>query len=100
MYKAIYAALAVTPLVILSGCATMGAGPSGSYEVVGVEEGDMLKLRAGPGTGFDVIAGFPNGAVLRLNGCERTGGTRWCKAASKDGRALDGYVSFAYLRKI
>ncbi|PVA11968.1 peptide-binding protein [Pelagivirga sediminicola] len=97
MHKAIFAALAILPFA-LSACAPMG-GPMGYYEVFGVEEGDMLKLRAGPGTGFDVIAGLPNGTVLRLNGCERTGGTRWCEAAMKDGPALNGYVSWAYLRK-
>ncbi len=96
MHRSVLAALALT----LAGCAPMGGGPYGDYEVAGVEDGDMLKLRAGPGTGFDVIAGLPNGTVLRLAGCERTGGTRWCRATAQEARGLSGYVSWAYLREL
>ena len=34
------------------------------FEVYGVAEGDMLKMRGGPGTGFDVWVGLPNGTVV------------------------------------
>jgi len=70
------------------------------YRVSDVEAGDMLKLRAGPGIGFRVILGIPNGTVLRIYSCEQTGGTRWCKASVKGSSAVSGYVSWAYLRKI
>ncbi len=76
------------------------AASLGQYEVFGVEDGDMLKLRAGPGTGFNVIAGFPNGTVLRVHSCEQTGGTRWCRVSLKRARGLKGFVSWAYLRKL
>ncbi|MCA0873724.1 SH3 domain-containing protein [Seohaeicola saemankumensis] len=70
------------------------------YEVGGVEADDMLKLRAGPGVGFKVIVGLPNGTVLRVYSCEQTGGTRWCKVALKQAPGLKGYVSWAYLREM
>ena len=76
------------------------AGPYGRYEVFGVEEGDMLKLQAGPGTGFIVIVGLPNGTALRVHSCEQTGSTRWCRVSLDRARGLKGYVSWAYLRKI
>ena len=110
MRYAISAMLGAILLGGLAACAPVGggpvslgglnAGPAGTYEVSGVEEGDMLKLRAGPGTGFRVITGLPNGTVVRVLDCERTGGTRWCKAVLQEARGLDGYVSYAYLKRL
>lgn len=84
---------------------TLGAAPAtaaslGKYEVFGVGDGDMLKMRGGPGTGFIVIVGLPNGAVLRVRSCQQTGGTRWCKVSLDRAPGLKGYVSWAYLRKL
>ena len=76
------------------------AASLGRYEVFGVEDGDMLKLRAGPGIGFNVIVGLPNGTALQVHNCEQTGGTRWCRVSLQRARGLKGYVSWAYLRKI
>ncbi|MFW2589043.1 SH3 domain-containing protein [Sagittula sp. SSi028] len=66
-------------------------------EVIGVDEDDMLKLRAGPGTGFVVIVGLPNGTIVRVRDCERTGATKWCEVALDVAPGLRGYVSDAYL---
>ncbi len=79
---------------------TAAAASLGWYEVFGVEDGDMLKLRAGPGIGFNVIVGLPNGTALRVHSCEQTGGTRWCRVSLERARGLKGYVSWAYLQKI
>ncbi len=100
MRKAIIAALASGML-----CVTLGAEPAtaaslGRYEVTGVESGDMLKMRGGPGIGYSVIVGLPNGTVLRVHSCQQTGGTRWCKVSLERARGLKGYVSWAYLRKL
>lgn len=84
--------------------ATLCAGPASAgwrklYEVHGVDEGDMLKMRGGPGTGFDVIVGLPNGTLVRLRDCTQTGGTRWCKVALDRAPGLTGFVSWAYLQE-
>ncbi len=100
MRRAIFAAFAAVALIAVPGCDPAGGGPRGYYEVTGVEADDMLKMRAGPGTGFRILAGIPNGSVLRVHSCERTGGTRWCKVSSKQSPGLRGYVSYAYLRQI
>lgn len=76
------------------------AAPFGRYEVFGVQGEDMLKMRAGPGVGYIVIVGLPNGTVLRVHSCEQTGSTRWCSVSLDRARALKGYVSWAYLRKL
>lgn len=69
------------------------------HEVFGVGEEDMLKLRAGPGTGFVVIVGLPDGTVVRVKRCDRTGPTRWCEVALDAAPSLRGWVSDAYLRE-
>lgn len=98
MRKVVTATLAAIMLGALS--APAQAGSRGLHEVVGVEGDDMLKMRAGPGTGYKIMLGLPNGTVLRLHGCDQTGGTRWCKVSLKQARGLKGYVSWAYLRKL
>ncbi len=35
-------------------------------KVAGVEVNNMLKLRAGPGVGYRIIVGLPNGNMLRM----------------------------------
>lgn len=77
----------------------VNAGPSGVYEVSGVEKDDMLKMRAGPGTGYKIILGLPNGTVLRVHDCDQTGSTRWCEVSLKNARSLKGFVSWGYLRE-
>ena len=85
---------------IVSGCGQPSAGISpGRYEVFGVEEGDMLKLRAGPGTGFVELLGMPNGTEVDVGRCESTGPTRWCAVTLAEARDVRGYASYAYLRR-
>lgn len=82
----------------LIGGTVPGTAHAGTAEVVGVEPGDMLKMRAGPGTGYKVILGLPNGTMLRTHSCDRVGGTPWCKVSLKQARGLKGYVAGHYLR--
>jgi uncharacterized protein YraI len=100
MPRAMLAGLILTILGVAIDTKPTIAEPNGYYEVVGVEGDDMLKMRSGPGTGFGIIVGLPNGTVVRLHGCDQTGGTRWCKVSLKQSRGLRGYVSWAYLKKI
>ena len=67
--------------------------------VAGVGSDDMLKLRAGPGTGYRVLLGLPDGTVLVMRGCQRIGGTPWCEVRLAGVRGLTGYVSGHYLRR-
>jgi len=99
MRKAIFGALAAVMLGAVPGAEPAHASSVGYYEVVGVEDDDMLKMRAGPGTGYNVIVGLPNGTVLRIHNCEQIGGTQWCKVSLKQSRGLKGYVSWHYLQK-
>ncbi len=92
------------PMILAAAlCGTLAAPvqaePRGLYEVSGVEAEDMLKMRAGPGVGYRIIVGLPNGTELWVQGCERSGSTSWCKVSLKEARTLRGYVSGAYLKR-
>ncbi|MFC7703635.1 SH3 domain-containing protein [Plastorhodobacter daqingensis] len=100
MRKTILAALAVVVLSVSAGTGPAAAASPGRYEVHGVEGDDMLKMREGPGTGYVVIVGLPNGAVVRVHSCQQTGSTRWCSVTLERARSLRGYVSAAYLRRM
>ena len=91
MRKAILLAVASAMLATLIPAGSAVAAPFGYYEVTGVDDDDMLKMRAGPGIGYKVILGLPNGT--------QTGGTRWCEVSLKGARSVKGHVSWAYLRE-
>lgn len=100
MRKAIFVALAAGMLGAVTGAQPATAASLGRHEVYGVDDDDMLKMRGGPGTGYIVIVGLPNGTVVRVYDCTQTGGTRWCEVSLDRARGLRGFVSWAYLRKL
>jgi len=100
MHKVIIVLLSVLILGAVPSAHAAGDGARGLFEVVGVEDDDMLKMRAGPGTGYRIVLGLPNGTVLRLHECDQTGSTRWCKVSLKQSRRVKGYVSWAYLKEM
>ena len=89
-------------LVVALAMAGAVAGPSVAESrhvvVTGVGADDMLRLRAGPGTGFRVVVGLPDGTRLINRGCARVGGTPWCEVRLAEARGLRGYVSGHYLQ--
>jgi uncharacterized protein YraI len=100
MNKFIFTFIAAQALGTACGAGPAMAEPSGYYQVTGVEGDDLLKMRAGPGVGYKIVVGLPNGTAVWVNTCERSGSTSWCKVSLKQARRLKGYVSSAYLRKM
>ncbi|AUC53721.1 peptide-binding protein [Sagittula sp. P11] len=102
MRKVILGAMvpAVAAALVLAGATPAAAQWRERYEVFGVEGDDMLKMREGPGTGYVVIVGLPNGTVVRVLDCQRTGATKWCEVGLDRAMGLRGFVSEAYLRKM
>ena len=86
-------------LLAIMGAAPVLANWIGPYEVYGVQGDDMLKLRAGPGTGYVVLLGLPNGTLVRIMTCQLVGGTNWCKVYLDGAPAMKGFVSDGYLRE-
>jgi uncharacterized protein YraI len=81
-------------LMLVGGCdATTGR----SVVVKGTAEEEFLKLRAGPGLGFSIIMGLPDGTRLTRYGCVTEVGQLWCQVSLKDSPAVKGYVSADYI---
>jgi uncharacterized protein YraI len=79
---------------MMSGC---GGGVGNRAVVEGAGPDDLLKLRAGPGLGFNIIMGLPDGTLLIRRGCVVEMGQSWCQVALADAPAVTGYVSEDYL---
>lgn len=88
--------LALTP--VLAACAGDAVGP-GSRVVVERAGGELLKLRAGPGLGYRVVLGLPDGTALMRHDCVTEVGQLWCRVSLADAPRLTGYVSADYLTK-
>ena len=61
---------------------------------------DLLKLRAGPGLGYRVIMGLPDGTALNRRGCVTEVGQLWCEVSLASSPDVTGYVSADYISGI
>ncbi len=81
-------------LLLLGGC----AGPFGERVVVkGAGPAELLKLRAGPGLGYKVLLGIPDGTQLTRRDCVTKEGQLWCRVSLASAPRVSGYVSADYL---
>lgn len=85
---------ALLALMMLAGCAETSAGRA---VVTGAGEEEFLKLRAGPGLGYRVILGLPDGTPLTRRSCVTEVGQLWCKVSLANAPSVSGYVSADYL---
>ncbi|ARO15971.1 hypothetical protein BVG79_p1000169 (plasmid) [Ketogulonicigenium robustum] len=83
---------ALITLVALASC-----GTAGMTTVQGAGPNDLLKLRAGPGLGYNILLGLPDGTPLRRHGCVTELGQSWCKVSLTTTPNVTGYVSADYL---
>jgi len=89
-----HALTALLALTVLTGCLDV-TGNRVTVDRAGPDE--LLKLRAGPGLGFRVIVGLPDGTELIERGCVTEAGQRWCQVSLAEAPGLTGYVSADYL---
>ncbi|QFU07365.1 Bacterial SH3 domain protein [Rhodobacteraceae bacterium THAF1] len=76
----------------LAGCVSLG-----SPTVVRNTGAELLKLRAGPGLGYNVILGLPDGTRLVRRDCVTEVGQLWCRVSLADAPTITGYVAEDYL---
>lgn len=81
-------------LMLITGCSS-GLGSRTVVEGVGPDE--LLKLRAGPGLGFRVILGLPDGTQLIRRDCVTEASQLWCRVSLAEAPTVSGYVSADYL---
>lgn len=65
--------------------------------VEGTGPDELLKLRTGPGLGFGVVLGLPDGTSLNRRDCVTEVGQLWCRVSLADAPGITGYVSADYL---
>jgi uncharacterized protein YraI len=80
--------------MLISGCSS---GIGTRTEVVRVGADDLLKLRAGPGLGFRVVLGLPDGTHLIQRDCVTESSQLWCRVSLAQAPAVTGFVSADYL---
>ncbi|MBA97359.1 MAG: SH3 domain-containing protein [Sulfitobacter sp. SK025] len=80
--------------MLASGCSNIAADRT---LVVGTGPDELLKLRAGPGLGFSVILGLPDGTALNRRDCVTEIGQLWCRVSLTAAPQITGYVSADYL---
>jgi uncharacterized protein YraI len=83
-------------VLLLAGCAGAPAAPGGRAVVQGAGS-ELLKLRAGPGLGYRILMGLPDGTVVTRRGCVTEVGQRWCRVSLADAPGIAGYVADDYL---
>ncbi len=81
-------------LTLVAGCASTEVGRA---VVKGAGPDEFLKLRAGPGLGFQAILGLPDGTSVTRQGCVTELGQLWCRVALTAAPGISGYVSDDYL---
>ena len=88
-------------LALLFTTACAGAASStltGSRMLVdGTGPEEFLKMRAGPGMGYSVILGLPEGTSLIRSDCVTEVGQSWCRVALAAAPQITGYVSADYI---
>lgn len=89
-----YLALAVVAFGVLAGCSSV-AGSRVVVERAGPD--DLLKLRAGPGLGYKVVLGLPDGTALIRRDCVTEVGQEWCRVALATAPGVTGFVAADYL---
>lgn len=84
----------LSALLALASC---GSVQGDRVAVQGAGPDDLLKLRSGPGLGFNVIMGLPDGTALNRRDCLTEVGQLWCRVSLADAPNVTGYVSGDYL---
>jgi uncharacterized protein YraI len=80
-------------LLFISGC----TNPPANRAVVAGANPELLKLRAGPGLGYNVILGLPDGTVVLRRDCTTEVGQLWCRVSLAAAPGVTGFVSADYL---
>ncbi|SMX48033.1 SH3 domain-containing protein [Maliponia aquimaris] len=85
---------AICALFLVAAC----AGVTGGRAVVkGAGPDELLKLRYGPGLGYKVKLGLPDGTELTRHDCVTELGQLWCRVSLAKAPSMSGYVSADYL---
>ena len=85
---------AILILMLASSCGDLAVDRT---LVEGTGPDELLKLRAGPGLGFSVVLGLPEGTRLNRRDCVTEVGQLWCRVSLEAAPRITGFVSADYL---
>lgn len=71
-------------------------GPDYLY-VKGLRDGDRLNVRREPNGNAKILATLGEGEKVRNLGCEKSGGSTWCRVKSTEGVDVTGWVNGKYM---
>ena len=74
--------------ILTAGLASCSSVVSDRVVVSGVGTDEFLKLRSGPGLGFNVVLGLPDGTTLNRRDCVTEVGQLWCEVSLANGRGV------------
>ena len=84
----------ILALMLVASC---GEWTADDVLVAGTGPDELLKLRSGPGLGYSVVLGLPDGTSLNRRDCVTEVGQRWCLVSLTAAPRITGYVSDDYL---
>ncbi len=84
----------IMALILMGGCGDRFAERA---VVEGAGPDELLKLRSGPGLGYRVVLGLPDGTAVNRRDCVTEVGQLWCRVSLADAPRVIGYVSADYL---
>jgi uncharacterized protein YraI len=84
----------ILAFMLVASCSDLAANRA---VVQGTGPDELLKLRAGPGLGYNVILGLPDGTTLNQRDCVTEVSQLWCRVSLADAPQIAGYVSADYL---
>lgn len=84
----------ILAFMLVSSCGELAADRT---MVEGAGPDELLKLRAGPGLGYRVVLGLPDGTLLNRRDCVTEIGQLWCQVSLTSAPRITGYVSADYL---
>ena len=85
---------AILAFILVASCGDLAADRT---FVEGTGPDELLKLRAGPGLGYNIIIGLPDGTSLNRRNCVTEVGQLWCQVSLTAAPQITGYVSADYL---
>lgn len=76
-----------------------GGDPAGSnvVRVTGVAANDVLNVRSGPGTNYQVVGALANGDMVRRLNCQQQGSSSWCQIEMMTDMRERGWVNSRFL---
>ena len=88
-----YVSLTLCAILFVAGC----NNPPLARSVVTGANPQLLKLREGPGLGYNAILGLPDGTVVIRRNCTTEFGEMWCRVSLADAPRMTGFVAAQYL---